>query len=229
MSNSKKLKWLWGEGLVTLEYKKGKTKLLLTMNPLQSAIISLFNPVDGAAPQMSFQDIKERLWPGAGSSEAGKNKPAGGASALAGIDYNRLLTAALTPLINPKRPHLLKQTKGTVGKVSPDDEYGVEVVSMNRKKLSFNQVIANEEKKRTDEDQLALQKARAFEVDAAIVRIMKARKVMKWPELQGEAIKQLQSRFAPPIQMLKKRVENLMEREFLERDPNDATTYHYKA
>jgi len=234
VSNAKKLKWLWNEGLVTLEYKKGKTKLLLTMTPLQTAIITLFNPATGekTAPKLSFSDIKDRLWPGSlsGGGDAGRAKLTGSAaSALAGIDYNRLLTAAITPLVNPKRPHLLKQVKGTAGKVTPEDVYEVEVVSMNRKKLTFNQVTATEEKRRTDEDQTALVKSRGFEVDAAIVRTMKTRKVLKWQELQSEVIKQLQSRFAPTTQMLKKRVENLMEREYLERDPNDPTNYHYKA
>jgi len=155
------------------------------------------------------------------------------------VDYNRILTTALTPLAHPKRPHVLKQTstenkeggeaKQAGYKITPEDTYELSVVSGNRRKISFTQINAVEEKKKTDEDQQALLKARAFELDAAIVRTMKARKTMKWGELQSEVIKQLQSRFAPSTTMIKKRVESLLERKFLERDQNDAALYRYLA
>ena len=66
-------------------------------------------------------------------------------------------------------------------------------------------------------------------LEAAIVRIMKARKQLNHNDLVAEATKQLSGRFMPPPQFVKKRVESLIEREYLERDENDRRQYRYVA
>ncbi|KAL7747279.1 hypothetical protein RI367_007333 [Sorochytrium milnesiophthora] len=62
--------------------------------------------------------------------------------------------------------------------------------------------------------------------EAAIVRVMKSRKTMQHNELVAEVIKQLRSRFAPSPAMIKKRIEGLIEREYLERTA-DKSAYIY--
>ena len=47
--------------------------------------------------------------------------------------------------------------------------------------------------------------------------------------LFSEVIAQLAQRFNPNINMMKKRVESLIEREYLERDLNDTSVYNYLA
>jgi len=64
-------------------------------------------------------------------------------------------------------------------------------------------------------------KQREFEVEAAMVRVMKARNRLDWNQLQVEVIKILSSRFQPDAKMLKKRLESLIDRKFMERDEND--------
>jgi cullin 3 len=66
-------------------------------------------------------------------------------------------------------------------------------------------------------------------VEAAIVRIMKARKSLNHNELIAEVTKQLSVRFVPTPQFIKKRIESLIEREYLERDENDRKMYTYMA
>lgn len=68
---------------------------------------------------------------------------------------------------------------------------------------------------------------RAYAVDAAIVRVMKARRRMGHAALIGEVLTQL--RFPAANADVKKRVEALIEREYLERDPEDTTAYRYLA
>ncbi|CAI7786261.1 unnamed protein product, partial [Closterium sp. NIES-54] len=47
--------------------------------------------------------------------------------------------------------------------------------------------------------------------------------------LCSEVTKQLQARFLPNPAVIKKRIESLIEREFLERDRNDRKLYRYLA
>ncbi|KAJ3330483.1 Cullin-3, partial [Blyttiomyces sp. JEL0837] len=71
--------------------------------------------------------------------------------------------------------------------------------------------------------------ARKHQIEAAIVRIMKSRKRMEHNVLVGEVIGQLVGRFAPNPGMVKKRIEGLIEREYLERDGKDRKVYNYLA
>lgn len=75
----------------------------------------------------------------------------------------------------------------------------------------------------------SVQEGRKNRVEAAIVRIMKTRKTLQHNLLVSELIKQLSSKFQPDPAFLKKRIESLIEREFLERDQEDWRTYRYLA
>ena len=72
-------------------------------------------------------------------------------------------------------------------------------------------------------------KQREFEIDAAMVRIMKSRNVLSWNELTSESIRALKDRFQPNPRMLKRRLESLIEREFMSRDLGDAKVIKYVA
>ena len=68
---------------------------------------------------------------------------------------------------------------------------------------------------------------RAYAIDAAIVRIMKARKTLPHSHLISEVFGQLPFPTTGPD--VKKRLESLIEREYVERDENSANTYNYLA
>ncbi|XP_046854312.1 cullin-3-A-like [Xenia sp. Carnegie-2017] len=70
---------------------------------------------------------------------------------------------------------------------------------------------------------------RKHEVEAAIVRIMKARKKRPHNLLVAEVTEQLKSRFMPSPQVIKKRIEGLIEREYLSRTQEDRKVYVYVA
>lgn len=76
---------------------------------------------------------------------------------------------------------------------------------------------------------LQLEEERRHLVEAATVRIMKARKQLHHNELVAEVTKQLQVRFVPTPQFIKKRIEGLIEREYLERNENNHRLYMYVA
>ena len=78
------------------------------------------------------------------------------------------------------------------------------------------------EKKKIDLD-------RKFEIDAAVVRVMKGKKEAKHQILLAEVIEQLSHRFKPDVKVLKGRIEYLIEKKYLERDTKDRSKYRYLA
>ncbi|KAF9331573.1 Cullin-3 [Podila minutissima] len=71
--------------------------------------------------------------------------------------------------------------------------------------------------------------ARNHMAEAAIVRVMKNRKQLDHNNLVAEVVAQLQVRFNPSLTMIKRRIEALIEREYLERAPGDRKLYNYMA
>lgn len=69
---------------------------------------------------------------------------------------------------------------------------------------------------------------RSNAIEAAIVRIMKARKTLQHQQLLSEVLAQL-SFFNPNPRLVKKRIETLIDREYLERSADNAHVYNYLA
>ena len=72
--------------------------------------------------------------------------------------------------------------------------------------------------KRVEED-------RTIAIEAAIVRIMKARKTLQHQQLLSEVLAQL-AFFNPNPRVVKKRIEALIEREYLERSADNPHVYN---
>ncbi|ONK61571.1 uncharacterized protein A4U43_C08F31360 [Asparagus officinalis] len=83
-----------------------------------------------------------------------------------------------------------------------------------------------DEKKKVIED---VDKDRRYAIDASIVRIMKSRKVLNHQQLVLECVEQLGRMFKPDFKAIKKRIEDLITRDYLERDKDNANVYKYLA
>ena len=152
-----------------------------------------------------------------------------GAAALAQQVPVAELKRALQSLACAKFKILTKEPKGR--EVDENDTF-----SFNRdftaKHLKFkvgtvsaakeNEVEKQETRQKVDED-------RKPQIEAAIVRTMKSRKEMEHNALITEVTGQLTSRFMPHPNVIKKRIESLIEREFLERDKDNWRRYRYLA
>ncbi|KAF3627384.1 putative dentin sialophosphoprotein-like isoform X1 [Capsicum annuum] len=68
-------------------------------------------------------------------------------------------------------------------------------------------------------------KDRRYAIDACLVRIMKAKKVLTHQQLILECVEQLSKMFKPDVKAIKKRIEDLITRDYLERDLENTNTY----
>ena len=92
------------------------------------------------------------------------------------------------------------------------------------RKVKIPMVSLEENKTNTNK----LSEERSMLIDMALVRIMKSRKVMTFPNLLLEVQRQI-TFFKADTPSIKKRIESLIEREYLERDETDSTTFKYLA
>lgn len=83
-----------------------------------------------------------------------------------------------------------------------------------------------DERKKVVED---VDKDRRYAIDASIVRIMKSRKVLGHQQLVLECVQQLGRMFKPDVKAIKKRIEDLITRDYLERDKKNPNSYNYLA
>jgi hypothetical protein len=70
---------------------------------------------------------------------------------------------------------------------------------------------------------------RKINIDATIVRVMKSRKELDHKTLVNEVILILAARFAPKPAIIKKQIESLIAREYLERTGEGSSAYRYLA
>lgn len=110
--------------------------------------------------------------------------------------------------------------------VSPKDSFSFNLKFTDKMRRIRVPLPPMDEKKKIIED---VDKDRRFAIDASIVRIMKSRKVLAHQQLVTECVEQLSKMFKPDFRVIKKRIEDLISREYLERDESNPNTYHYLA
>lgn len=123
---------------------------------------------------------------------------------------------------------------------NPQSKFKILAVSLSNKsktsddsKFDATSVASRVE---TDEEHAqtfqSIQKSRELEVDAAIVRIMKARQSEKYQVLVAEVIRligDVSKRFRPQPALVKSRIEELIDKEYLRRDEEDREVFWYVA
>jgi hypothetical protein len=87
--------------------------------------------------------------------------------------------------------------------------------------------IKAEVKQETSEVMKSVDEDRKYVIQATIVRIMKARKTMKNQPLIQEVIAQISQRFSPKIPDIKKAIDTLLEKEYIERVEGTRDTFNY--
>ncbi|KAH9936676.1 Cullin-domain-containing protein [Fomitopsis serialis] len=153
------------------------------------------------------------------------------------LQYNNNDTMSLDELVTATgvSKEYLKQVLGVLVKakilISDDsDQYDYNPNFKSKKiRINLNMPIKAEQKAESAEVQKIVDEDRKYVIQATIVRIMKARKQMKNQALIQEVISQISQRFTPKLPDIKKAIEHLLEKEYIERVEGTRDTFAYVA
>lgn len=200
----RRLTWQTNMGTADLKATFGKNqKHELNVSTYQMCILMLFNSSD----RLTYKEIED-------------------ATEIPASDLKRCLQS----LACVKGKNVLG--KDPMSKdIAEDDTFMVnDKFSSKFFKVKIGTVVAQKESEpEKQETRQRVEEDRKPQIEAAIVRIMKSRRVLDHNNIVAEVTKQLQSRFLPNPVVIKKRIESLIEREFLERDKADRKLYRYLA
>ncbi|XP_062517542.1 cullin-2-like [Corticium candelabrum] len=101
--------------------------------------------------------------------------------------------------------------------------------SNKRTKLKITAAVQRETTQEVAQTHSAIDEDRKLYLQAAVVRIMKSRKALKHNLLIQEVIAQARARFSPSIALIKKCIEALIDKQYLERREDSKDEYHYLA
>jgi len=215
--NGRKLTWQYNLGNASLSMNGFAQKYDLSVSTYQMAILLLFNENE----KLTFGEIEEITK--ISQYELRKNI----AQLVKPVDdgdqykkYSKILVAKSGSEEGENKKTTLDKTTVFV----PNTNFKCRKLKVNAMPPVSKQSDEGAAKINTQ-----VEEERKMVVDAVVVRIMKSRKVLNHRELVLETTKQLQQRFMPAPTLIKKRIENLIEREYLERDENDRQTYKYLA
>lgn len=197
--SGRKLQWQpnLGHCVLKADFPGGNKELQVSL--FQALVLVMFNEAD----EFSFEEIKQ-------------------ATAIEDGELRRTLQS----LACGKARVLQKVPRGK--DVENKDKF---VYNSDFKNKYFRIKINQIQMKETQEEQTTTQERvfqdRQYQIDAAIVRIMKMRKTLTHNLLITELYDQLKFPVKPAD--LKKRIESLIDRDYLERDKDNPNQYHYVA
>jgi cullin 3 len=94
-------------------------------------------------------------------------------------------------------------------------------------KLKISTLVSTETKEENTATHASVDQDRMISIQAAIVRVMKSRKMLHHNALLAEVVRLLSSLFSPSFASIKLNIEKLIEKEYLKRDEKDSAIYHY--
>ncbi|WWC91953.1 uncharacterized protein L201_006905 [Kwoniella dendrophila CBS 6074] len=203
---NRQLSWRFQLSTVTLTARfpaSGNTKYEIGVSLFQAVVLLLFNDED----TLDFKSIQSRT----------------------GIETQELIRTLQSLALGRKGTRvLLKKPPGK--EVKPTDIFAWNKgFTSERIKFKINgiqQDMSAEESKKTNE-QVHIDRVSVLE--ATIVRIMKGKKKLSLQLLIDNVVSDVVKRFPPDVKEIKKRVESLIEREFLMRDEEERGMLHYLA
>lgn len=195
--SGRKLNWLWnfGKGELRASLLKG-AKHTLQVSIFQIALLLPYNHAD----EYTIEQLRE----------------------ITALD-DSLLNNSLSILLKAR---ILIQNDANQPCGANGTSYKFNIDFKNKKmRLNLNVPLKSEAKKESDDTQKEVEEGRKVFLQAVIVRIMKARKELKHVQLVQETIDQSKKRFNPKIPLIKKCIDELIDREYLKRMDNNMYQY----
>ncbi|GJM86837.1 hypothetical protein PR202_ga02732 [Eleusine coracana subsp. coracana] len=202
--SGRRLTWQTNMGTADIKATFGKgQKHELNVSTYQMCVLMLFNSADG----LTYKEIEQ-------------------ATEIPASDLKRCLQS----LACVKGKNVLRKEPMSKDISEDDTFYFNDKFTSKLVKVKIGTVVAQKESEpEKQETRQRVEEDRKPQIEAAIVRIMKSRRVLDHNSIVSEVTKQLQARFLPNPVVIKKRIESLIEREFLERDKVDRKLYRYLA
>jgi Cullin protein neddylation domain/Cullin family len=123
---------------------------------------------------------------------------------------------------------LSKSSKGK--EIHTDDVFSVNAdFTSSLFRIKINQIQLKETPQEQSDTHDAVKRDRQFEIQATIVRIMKSRKKIRHAELVAQVIEQTKNRGTLDMADIKKNIDKLMEKEYMEREEGTRDVYNYVA
>ncbi|KAJ2556623.1 hypothetical protein EV175_001883 [Coemansia sp. RSA 1933] len=197
--SGRKLQWQHSLGTCVLKVRFDEGAKELVLSLVQGTVMLLFVNSD----ELSYKQIQEN-------------------TALEGAELRRILQS----LSCGKHRVLAKEPRSKT--VLETDKFIFNTkFSSSHSRVKISQVITKEVEVESKEVEESVQVDRMYRVDACLVRIMKAHKKMEHNDLVSDLAKQIQ--FSISTLEAKERIEMLIDRDYIKRDDNDVSVYHYIA
>ncbi|KAG2177587.1 hypothetical protein INT44_008099 [Umbelopsis vinacea] len=94
-----------------------------------------------------------------------------------------------------------------------------------RTKIKVSTLVQADTPQENSATRKAVEEDRRIILQAAIVRVMKSRQILSHQQLVQEVIDQTRSRFAPSVPLIKKCIEQLLEKQYIDRQDRDRYVY----
>jgi len=190
-------------GNASVNTRVEKNTITLETSTIQMLVLNLLN----SERRLTFQEFNDRL----------------------GVSANDLVKEALAFLCQAQ---VLKRVKANKAEkaLSPLDAFVVNPAFKPKKNVvPCYRIRVSDKVIKPEEGREEMERSRGFELQAHIVRVMKARRNCLHNQLYTEVFKNVCYRFHPTPDLFKKQIATLCETDILERDEDNRDLYHYIA
>ena len=199
-----------GQMVVRFQPRESGPKYDLLVSPTQALVLIQFNTND----EMNLPQIMAAV---------GLDDQSDAELILLGLSLGKDGTRVLQ-----KIDHDADEKKKSSSTVHPKDKFRVrDTFKSNARRIKINNILMKETKEERNKTMESVSRDRLILIDAVLVRIMKARKSVLHKDLIPQVLEQL--KFPAQPADVKKRIEVLIEREYMERDAADRNRYTYLA